>query len=171
MKNMLILAFELVFVFCVVYAMITDYRRLHIPNRISLVLAAAFFPFALLAGPAIPFLAHLGIAALVFLLLFLSFAFGWLGGGDVKLAGAIMLWAGPACGPSFVVLFALFGGAFALLLLSLRLALAPFPQIEAVPVLSKLSGWARAGLCPYALPIGAAALCVAPAIFAKVQAL
>ena len=168
MREILVLGFELLFIFCVVYAMITDYRALHIPNMISIVLAGAFFPFALLAGPAIPFLAHLAIAAVVFVLLFIFFALGWLGGGDVKLAGAIMLWAGPTHGGSFVVLFALLGGALALLLMSLRHALAQYPQIETVPVLSKFSDWARQGLCPYALPIGAAALYVAPSIFAQV---
>ena len=168
MRTILLYAFELVFIFCVVYAMITDYRRLHIPNMVSIVLAVAFFPFALLAGPAIPLLPHVLVAGAVFVVLFASFAMGWLGGGDVKLASAIMLWAGPTQGANFVVLFALLGGAFALMLLSLRLALPHYPRIEGMAVLSKFSQWARAGLCPYALPIGAAALCVAPAIFARV---
>jgi prepilin peptidase CpaA len=91
-----------------------------------------------------------------------------LGGGDVKLASAIMLWAGPSHGASFVVLFALLGGAFALMLLSLRRALLYYPQIGNFVVLNKFSEWAQKGLCPYALPIGVAALCVAPAMFAKV---
>lgn len=169
MKDVAVYAFEVLFVFCVVYAMITDYQRLHIPNMISIVLALAFFPFALIAGPqAIPLLPHLALAAFIFVLLFLFFAFGWLGGGDVKLAGAIMLWVGPSQGAAFVVLFALLGGALALGLFSLRYALVQFPQIESVPVLSKFSGWARNGMCPYALPIGTAALIVAPMIFAKV---
>lgn len=169
MRDIAVYGFEALFVFCVVYAMITDYSRLHIPNMVSIVLALAFFPFALLAGPqAIPLLTHVGLAAAVFVLLFLCFAFGWLGGGDVKLAGAIMLWAGPSQGPNFVVLFAVLGGALALGLLSLRFALVQFPRIESVPGLVKFTGWARNGMCPYALPIGAAALIVAPEIFAKV---
>jgi prepilin peptidase CpaA len=169
MKDVAVYAFEMLFVFCVVYAMITDYRTLRIPNTISIVLALAFFPFALIAGPqAIPLLQHLGLAALIFGLLFLCFAFGWMGGGDVKLAGAIMLWVGPSQGVDFVLLFAVLGAALALGLWSLRHALLQFPLIESVPVLSKFSGWARGGMCPYALPIGVAALIVAPEIFAKV---
>jgi prepilin peptidase CpaA len=166
-REIAILGFEFFFIFCVIYAMITDYRWLHIPNILCIVLALGFLPFALVAGPAVPLLAHLGIAAFVFALLFVFFAMGWLGGGDVKLAGAIMLWAGPTHGVAFVILFALFGGAFALLLLALRRALLFYPAIESVPVLGKVGGWARLGLCPYALPIGAAALCVAPSIFSK----
>jgi hypothetical protein len=42
-----------------------------------------------------------------------------------------------------------------------------YPQIEGFPVFDKVSGWARAGLCPYALPIGAAALLIAPEMFGK----
>jgi prepilin peptidase CpaA len=167
-RTILLYAFEMLFIFCIVYAMITDYRRLHIPNIVSIVLAAAFFPFALLAGPAIPLLPHMLIAGVVFVVLFVFFAMNWLGGGDVKLASAIMLWAGPTQGANFVVLFALMGGVFALMLLSLRHALPYYPQIEMFPLFSKFSQWARTGLCPYALPIGAAALCVAPAIFARV---
>lgn len=167
LREILLLAFELVFIFCVIYAMITDYRWLHIPNAVSIMLAAAFFPFAWLAGPAIPFWPHVAIAGAVFLLLFGFFAMGWLGGGDVKLVSAIMLWAGPSHGVSFMVLFALFGGVFALILVSLRYALLYHPRIETIAVLNKFSRWARAGLCPYALPIGLAALCTAPAIFAK----
>ena len=168
MKEIGLQAFQLLFVFCVVYAMITDYRRLHIPNAVSLILAGAFFPFALLAGPAIPLLPHLAIGVAVFVVLFACFAMGWLGGGDVKLASAIILWAGPTQGTNFVVLFALFGGVFALMLIALRRALVYYPHIDAIGPLTKFNQWARAGLCPYALPIGAAALCVAPALFARV---
>jgi prepilin peptidase CpaA len=153
LRDILLLAFELLFIFCVIYAMMSDYRWLHIPNAVSIILAAAFFPFAWLAGPAIPFWAHLIVAGAVFLLLFGFFALGWLGGGDVKLIGAIMLWTGPSQGVSFMV--------------SLRFALPQYPQIETMPVLSTFSRWARANICPYALPIGLAALCVAPSIFAR----
>jgi prepilin peptidase CpaA len=169
MKAVIVNAFAALFVFCVIYAMITDYSRLRIPNTVSIVLALAFFPFALVAGPeAIPLLKHVGLAALVFALLFGCFVLGWMGGGDVKLAGAIMLWVGPAQGMNFVLLFAVLGGAFGLGLWSLRMAMVQFPQIETVPGMARFSGWARSGICPYALPIGLAALLVAPALFARV---
>lgn len=167
MENIFVAGFAFLFVFCVIYAMITDYRWHQIPNLVSVVLAVAFFPFAVVAGPAVPLVAHVGVAGAVFLLMFAFFAFGWLGGGDVKLTGAIMLWAGPGQGASFLVLVALIGGAIALGLLSLRTALAQFPQIETLPMLSTFSAWARAGKFPYALAIGAAALCVVPSIFGR----
>lgn len=165
MRDLLILFFQFVFICCVVYAMISDYRKLRIPNAVSLILAGAFFPFALLAGPAIAIVPHLLLAGAVLVVLFVFFALGWLGGGDVKLVSAIMLWAGPPQGMNFAILFAVFGGLLALILMSLRYALQRYPQIEAVAGMGKLSSWARRGLCPYALPIGAAALFVAPAIF------
>ena len=64
------------------------------------------------------------------------------------------------------MLFALFGGVFAIGLLALRYALPFYPFLAELPVVSKFSRLARNGLCPYGLPIGVAALCVAPAIFA-----
>lgn len=169
MRDILILLFQFIFICCVVYAMVSDYRKLRIPNAVSLILAGAFFPFAFLAGPSIAVVPHVILAVAVLLLLFVFFAIGWLGGGDVKLVSAITLWAGPPHGMNFVVLVAIFGGVFALALLSLRYALLQYPQIETVTGFGKLSGWARQGLCPYALPIGAAALCVAPAIFMSLQ--
>jgi Flp pilus assembly protein protease CpaA len=83
----------------------------------------------------------------------------------VKFLSALMLWAGPQHGVLFIVLFAIFSGVFAFSLLGLRAALPYFPILADVPVVSKFSRWARNGLCPYGLPIGAAALMVAPLIF------
>jgi prepilin peptidase CpaA len=167
-KDLAVLGFQFLFVFCIIYAMVSDYRKLKIPNFISIILIAAFFPFALIAGPAVALLPHLLVAGAVFVVLFASFAFGWLGGGDVKLASAVMLWAGPTHGVSFVLLFAVLGGVFALVLLSLRYMLSYNPGLESVAGLGRLSQWARNGLCPYALPIGLAALLVAPSIFGAV---
>jgi prepilin peptidase CpaA len=162
---MLLMVFALVFVCSVLYAMISDYSRLRIPNVVSIVLVAAFAVFALLGGVGNVW-PHLMLAGAVLAVLFVCFAMGWIGAGDVKLLSALVLWAGPTHGVPFVVLFALFGGVFAVGLLALRTALPFFPILADMPVISKFSRWARNGLCPYGLPIGAAALCVAPSIFA-----
>lgn len=162
---MLLMVFALVFICSVLYAMISDYSRLRIPNVVSIVLVAAFAVFALLGGVGNVW-PHLMLAGAVLAVLFACFAMGWIGAGDVKLLSALVLWAGPTHGVPFVVLFALFGGVFAVGLLALRTALPFFPILAEMPVISKFSRWARNGLCPYGLPIGAAALCVAPSIFA-----
>lgn len=165
MNHALLMLFALIFVCSVLYAMISDYSQLRIPNVVSIVLAAAFAVFALLGGTG-NIWPHLVLAGAVLLLLFAFFAMGWVGAGDVKLLSAVMLWAGPAQGAPFMVLFALFGGVLAVSLYALRFALPFYPMLADIPVLSKFSRWARNGLCPYGLPIGVAALCVAPSIFA-----
>lgn len=156
--------FAATFVFSVIFAMVSDFSRLRIPNIVSIVLVAAFAAYALMGGVANVW-PHLMLAGAVFALLFGFFAMGWLGAGDVKFLSALMLWAGPGQGVSFIVLFAIFGGVFALSLLGLRSALPFYPILSELPVLSKFSRWARNGLCPYGIPIGLAALCVAPSIF------
>ncbi|MBX2806040.1 MAG: prepilin peptidase [Hyphomicrobiales bacterium] len=164
MNETLQLAFAAIFVLSVVYAIITDISSLRIPNIVSIILVLAFVPFMLLGGVQTIW-PHFAVAAAVFLILFLSFAMGWLGAGDVKFASAIALWAGPVHGPPFLVAFAILGGLFAVLLLLLRSAQNVYPIISTYPVLDKLSGWARNKIMPYGVPLGIAALLVAPAIF------
>ena len=164
MNETLLTIFALIFVCSVLYAMISDFSRLRIPNIVSIVLVAAFAVFALLGGTGNVW-PHLMLAGAVLAILFACFAMGWLGAGDVKLLSALMLWAGPAQGVQFVVLFAIFGGIFAAGLLALRYTLPYYPILSEIPVMSKFSRWARNGLCPYGIPIGVAALCVAPSIF------
>jgi prepilin peptidase CpaA len=165
MNHNLQLIFALIFVFCVLFAMISDFSRLRIPNSVSLILIAAFAVYALLGGTAAVW-PHLLAAGIVFAFMFGFFALGWIGAGDVKFLGALMLWAGPSHGIGFILLFALLGGGFALSLMGLRTALQYYPILSEYPVLDKFSRWARNGLCPYGLPIGVAALCIAPSIFA-----
>jgi prepilin peptidase CpaA len=141
-------------------------RNLHIGNRTCLILAAAFLPYAVLAAePAVRLAPHLLVAAGVLALTFGLFSFHWLGGGDAKLIPAIALWLGPAHILSFMVTLALAGGAFALLLLALRVALRTFPALDARFPCPKIAGWARNGICPYGVPISFAALCEVPALF------
>lgn len=164
MSETLQLVFAGVFVLGVVYAIVTDIASLRIPNIVSIILIIAFIPYMLLGGTQTIW-PHFAVSAAVFVVLFLSFAMGWLGAGDVKFATAVALWAGPQHGPAFLVYFALLGGLFALMLLMLRSAQNTHPIIATFPVLDKLSGWARNKIMPYGVPLGIAALVVAPAIF------
>lgn len=144
--------------------MISDFSKLRIPNSVSIVLILAFIAYALLGG-AQSVWPHLMIAGAVFAILFFSYAMGWLGAGDVKFLTSLMLWAGPSQGVLFFVLFAIFGGVFATFLWALRRVLPAYPALAEWPVTSKFSRWARNGLCPYGIPMGLAALCIAPSIF------
>lgn len=137
-----------------------DLLTMQIPNRFPAALAIAFLALALLSGlplSAIGFhlLAGLGLLIATFAL----FAFGYLGGGDAKLASAIALWVGIEQALPFLVLTALFGGALSLVILSYR----------SIPLPGFLLGWTPAlrlhekgaGI-PYGVAIAAAALMVFP---------
>lgn len=164
MDDILQHSFAVFFVFCIVFAMISDYQRLRIPNMVSIALVIGFIPYALSGGVADIWM-HVLLAAAVLIVMFIFFALNWMGAGDVKLAAAIMLWVGPAHGSAFFIMLAVFGGIFALGLLVLRRALLYHPRLAEMPVLRKFSRWAHKGVFPYGLPIGAAALCIAPSIF------
>lgn len=166
MHQILNSAFALVFVFCVIYAMLSDFARLRIPNAISAILLLTF-PFYVIVGGVPHYMHHLYLAGVVFILFFVFFVLGWLKAADVKFLTVLVLWAGPANSSSLLLYLALFGSLFAGLLLTLRYALLQHPQIANMPFASKISRLARNGLVPYGLPIGFAALCIAPAIFGR----
>ncbi|MEJ2124498.1 MAG: prepilin peptidase [Alphaproteobacteria bacterium] len=167
MSDYITLFFAMFYVASIIYAMITDFTQLRIPNIVSIALAAAFVPFALLGdGGWAHMWPNLLLAGGTFLVLFTFFALGWLGAGDVKLLSAVMLWAGLEQGPRLIVIVALLGGAFAVSLLVIRRAAEYNPWIPVMPVLGQVSRWARTRTVPYALPIGVGALWIAPAIFA-----
>jgi prepilin peptidase CpaA len=108
------------FVAVMAVAAFEDFRRLVIPNLLPIILCALWpFYFYFAAAPT-PYgaLIAIGCAAAVFLGGTVLFAFGQLGGGDVKLLGAVTLWAGDPIGTfRLLMLVAIMGGVLALLLL------------------------------------------------------
>jgi prepilin peptidase CpaA len=157
--------FALIFVASVIYAILSDYSALRIPNAVSIVLIAAFVLYWLFGGVKAPLWYHAALALGILVLLFVFFAIGVLGAGDVKFLSVLTLWTGPHHSAFFILTFAILGGLFALMLVILRAVQKPYPTIAEAPVLAKFSRWARNGICPYGIPIGVAALCTAPAIF------
>jgi prepilin peptidase CpaA len=90
---------------------------------------------------------------------FICFSFGWIGGGDAKLAAATALWFGFAYLLDYLVYASLFGGALTLLLIQFRLL--PLPAMLA------RHGWImrlheKGGGVPYGIALAAAALIVYP---------
>lgn len=78
-----------------VWAAYTDISKYIIPNTISLALLA-LYPFYVMTAPMqIAWVLALIIAGIVFIAGFFMFAFGVMGGGDVKLMTAALLWVGP----------------------------------------------------------------------------
>jgi prepilin peptidase CpaA len=99
-------------------AVLTDVETLRIPNRLCLALVA-IYPAHVLASPiAVDWPGGLLLAGAVFGGGLVSFAAGWVGGGDVKLMAATALWVGPASFVDFLLVTAIAGGAIAVLMLS-----------------------------------------------------
>ena len=157
-----IVATLLVAVFPVVVTVAASYDLLtmQIPNRFPAALAIAFLALALLSGlPLSTIGIHLLAGLAVLACTFALFAFGFLGGGDAKLASAIVLWVGLEQALPFLMLTALFGGALSLTVLAFR----------SVPLPGFLLGWPPAlrlhekgAGVPYGVALAAAALAVFP---------
>lgn len=110
----------LVFMTALVIAAIGDAATMTIPNRLTLVLAAAF----IVLGPFVldwqTYAMHLGAGAAMLAAAVVIFALGWAGGGDAKLFAATALWMGWTDLPSYLFITALAGGALTLTLIALR---------------------------------------------------
>lgn len=61
---------------------------------------------------------HIGVALAVFALFCVAFHFGQMGGGDVKLIGALALWLQPIAVLQMLVLMSLAGGVLTLVMLA-----------------------------------------------------
>lgn len=135
-----------------------DLATLRIPNRLTLLMLAVWAVMAPLAGmPLTDMALAAACAAGLFILGYLCFALGWIGGGDAKLATVMALWLGAGQVVPFLLLTALFGGVLTLILLQFRML--PLPLALAG------RGWAErlhapANGVPYGVAIAAAGLTV-----------
>jgi prepilin peptidase CpaA len=149
-----------VFAFTMVYAGITDLTTMKIRNSLVLLFLLAY---AVLA-PALGFAVYdigwsAAVAAGVLVFTFGCFTFGWIGGGDAKLAAVIALWFGVDHTPIYLVYTALLGGALSLLILQFR--------SMTLPTFLPNNSWiARLHLqgsgIPYGVAMASAALVVFP---------
>jgi prepilin peptidase CpaA len=163
MANLVQLSAMVVALAVIVYAMLSDFASLRIPNALTLGLALLFVPAALAAG--LPWrdllIDHLGTAAAMLAVGLVVFARGWMGGGDVKMLVAIGLWTGAGELLPFLVATALIGGGLALFALFLR-----YPPgallLDLIPPLRR--GFGDGRKIPYGLAIGAAAILIAPSL-------
>jgi prepilin peptidase CpaA len=104
-----------------ILAGVYDVLTTRIPDWITLSLLVVFCLFAWAQGLTFTMFAlHWGVAVIVFMLGFLAFSMGWMGGGDGKLAAVGALWFGPQLAPSFIVLSFIFGGFMVLAVIVLR---------------------------------------------------
>lgn len=103
-----------------IWAAISDFRKMIIPNWIPLSILGLFAAFLVvqstmnLAVPVLPFWSSLATGAVVLVIFTGLFALNWIGGGDVKMISAMGFWSGLEFIDEFLLLMALAGGLLAL---------------------------------------------------------
>lgn len=119
---MLAAAIFVIFPICLVMAAWTDLLEMKIPNRIPLVLGAAFFAIAPFAGLTLAeFGFHVAAGLAVFAVCFGLFAINVMGGGDAKLLTAAALWFGLNMSLlTFLIYVSYIGGILTILILIVR---------------------------------------------------
>lgn len=142
------------------FAAVSDLFTMTISNRISLLLAAGFLLLAALGGMSLYAIAmHVAAGAAVLAIAFTCFAFGWVGGGDAKLAAVTALWFGFEHLIVYLAYTAVAGGMLTLLLLQFRQW--PLPAaLSSQAWLQRLHD--RRGGVPYGIALAVGALLIYP---------
>lgn len=150
----------LLFTAAMVVAGFMDLTTMKIRNALVLLLLLAYPVLGPLAGLGLSEMAlSAGAGAAVLTVGITFFAFGWMGGGDVKLAAVTALWLGVDHLLAYFIYTALFGGVLTLILLQLRLM--PLPAgLQARPWIARLQSVENG--VPYGVAMAAAALFVFP---------
>lgn len=157
---MLDVAALIVFPALMAYAAASDLLTMTIPNKVSLALVLCFAVFAIGSGLPWPVVAmHVAAGVLVLTVTFAMFAFGWIGGGDAKLAAATALWLGFNTLAEYLLISTLAGGLLTLAILYLRVWPLPLFALR-WDWLSRLHD-KRSGV-PYGIALAGAALVVYP---------
>jgi|SRR5579862_461206 prepilin peptidase CpaA len=142
------------------FAAWSDLFTMTISNRVSLILIGGFVLLAVMSGmSATDMLLHVGAGASVLIVSFVLFSFGWIGGGDAKLAAATALWFGFNHLFDYLIYSSILGGVLTLLLIQFRML--PLPHVlvgrDWIERLHR-----RGGGIPYGIALAAAALLVYP---------
>jgi prepilin peptidase CpaA len=140
-----------------------DLVTMTIPNRIPLLVLAAFVPAAFAAGLDLHLIGwHLLVGLLALAVCFGMFAMNLIGGGDAKLAAAIAVWIGPHLALlEWTLLFALYGGVLSLFLVAVRRFPLPVPLLRCDWIVRL---HLPNGGVPYGIALAGAALTLYPAM-------
>ena len=142
------------------FAAFSDLFTMTIANRVSVILVAGFFVLAVLTGMGVhDILTHTGAAAAVLVVAFACFTQGWIGGGDAKLAAAVVLWLGLGHLADYFVYASLLGGALTIGLIQYRAL--PMPQMLLGQAWAERLHRQDTGV-PYGIALAIAALIVYP---------
>jgi prepilin peptidase CpaA len=142
------------------FAATSDLLTMTISNRLSAVLAGGFFVAAFLIGMSLTEIGWHFLAGLAVLVVaFTCFSFGWIVGGDAKLAAATALWLGFSHLMDYLLIASFFGGALTLFILWVRQW--PLPEVLGRQEwISRLHAM-HSGI-PYGIALALAALIVYP---------
>ena len=148
------------FIAAVSWAGAMDLITMKIRNGLVLLLLGLYALLAPLAGwPLTEIGLSAAVAGGVLVCTFTFFAFGWIGGGDAKLAPVVALWLGADYAPLYLICSALFGGVLTLAILQFRAM--PLPAFcLSINWVTRLHD--RETGVPYGMAIAAAALFVFP---------
>ncbi|MGO4571826.1 A24 family peptidase [Microvirga sp. 2TAF3] len=154
------IAASLCFIPLLLWAGAFDLVTMKIRNELVLFLLASYVALAPLSGLGwVDIGWSVAIAAGILVGMFILFGFGWVGGGDAKLAAVIALWLGADHALAYVLYTALFGGILTIALLQFRLMVLP-AQCLNVPWIMRLHA-PETGV-PYGVAIASAALFIFP---------
>ncbi|SEQ61959.1 prepilin peptidase CpaA [Faunimonas pinastri] len=151
---------SLLFSLVMIYAGIMDLTTMKIRNVLVLALVVLYCvvaPFSALSWSEIGW--SVAVALGVFVLTFIFFFLGWIGGGDAKLAAAAALWFGAGASLPFFIWTAVLGGVLTLALLLFRSWLLP-ASLAGIPWIERLHE--KRGGIPYGAAMAPAALIVLP---------
>ena len=143
------------------YAAASDLLSMTISNKVSLILVGGFLAIA----PFVPgmdletFGLHLAAGAIVLAISFLMFGFGWIGGGDAKIAAAASMWIGFGLAIEYMLWTAIIGGGVTIVVLMMRQRVSTALAVR-YTWLYRLHDPASG--VPYGIALAAAALLVYP---------
>ena len=153
-------AILVIFPLCMAMAACSDLLTMTIPNRLSVILIAAFLAVAPLAGLSLhDMLMHLAGGGIVFAVCFALFALGIMGGGDAKILAASALWFGFDQSLFVYIMYvSVFGGLLSLAIISMR-SQHDLIMTYGIPVPQTMMHKKKV---PYGIAIGAAAFIAYP---------
>lgn len=103
------------------YAASSDLLTMKISNQVSIALVIGYVLFSMIVGIPITTIAlHLACGAAILMITFAMFCFGWMGGGDAKLASATSVWLGWSLVVEYSLIASVLGGILTLGLLYVR---------------------------------------------------
>jgi prepilin peptidase CpaA len=157
---MLVLAVLFLFPALMSFAASSDLFTMTISNRVSLALLAGFFVMAAWAGVSVETMVwHLACGMTVLTVTFTLFAFGWIGGGDAKLAAATAVWLGFGQVIEYGTVASVLGGLLTLGIVWMRGMEAP-PRLAAADWFARLHN--KDNGVPYGIALAAAGLLLYP---------